>query len=274
MKKHKLIIFIYLLVAGCDEKVDYYDFNGVFIECYDESNPFSYDLDNVIYTPGKTFIFDYRVYKKDDGLAYQFHDSARESTYPPDYWKLNQKSTGDNRMIAQLHMTVLKNKLQKLDQGDGAQSQISYQFMYVDSSFLTTKSRTGLVENPTNIWMHPVRYNNLAILQLTPFPFVKFPITLDEEYNWFLDIGQHYGSPLWAEWNGNIRNLCGYKVAEKKEIITAFGLLECYVIHARGDSPVGSSKAEFLFSEQYGFVQMNYICVNGDQIKFALVEVR
>lgn len=274
MQKYILIIIIFLLVASCSQKVDYYDFNGVFIERYDESNPFSYDLDNVIYTPGKSFIFDYEVYKKGDELAYQFCDTSRDSTYPPDYWALNKRSTDNNRMIAQLHMNVLKNKSQDLDQGDGAQSQISYQFKHIDSSFLATKSRTGLVENPRNIWMHPVRYNNLAILQLTPFPFVKFPLTLDEEYEWFLDIGQHYGSPLWAEWNGNISHTCHYQVKEKKEINSALGQLKCYVIHARGVSPVGSSKAEFLFSEHYGFVQMNYVCVNGDVIKFSLVDVR
>jgi len=126
---------------------------------------------------------------------------------------------------------------------------------------------TGLIENEKNIWLHPPREFLFRILELNPFPYIKYPFQIGHTWNWDLEIGGQWGDKRWKEWTGNITNKYQYKITDKKTISTAIGALECYVIESEAKSELGTTKLTSYFNEQFGFVKLDYTNIDSSTIE-------
>lgn len=53
--------------------------------------------------------------------------------------------------------------------------------------------KTGAIENEERVWMHPPRRNVLAILELAPFPELRFPIEVGKSWTSTLNLYEGWG---------------------------------------------------------------------------------
>ena len=64
-----------------------------------------------------------------------------------------------------------------------------------------------------NIWLHPPREGLFKILEINPFPYIKYPLEIGNSWEWdFLEPGSNWGDERWLTWNGTLDILCEYEI--------------------------------------------------------------
>ncbi len=142
-------------------------------------------------------------------------------------------------------------------------------YKYTDGS----NSITGVVENSKNLWMHPPRAGVFRLLEILPFPYVKFPIKVGDKYAWKLTIGDHYADSSLVYWTGSIENKMSYQVKSIDYLKTEFGALKCAKVNAKAESRIGISMADFWYNQEYGFVKMRFEALDSSILILELNEV-
>ncbi len=134
---------------------------------------------------------------------------------------------------------------------------------------------TGVTENDTVLWIHPYRFGAYRILELSPFPMVKYPLRTGSTWQWGVTApGSAYGSKAWVEWEGQKRFLSTYRVAGRQTVNTPLGPLDCYEVRAVCTSDFGETRLRLYFNRRYGFVRMHYDNINGTAMHLELIEER
>ena len=167
-----------------------------------------------------------------------------------------------------------------------SQSQIVYEYEYsvqdsldhidelikvVQADFWKKIDTTGVIENETELWIHPMRYNEFFKTELAPFPVVKFPISQEtiEKANSKIMILRNWGTYTSSE----THNEYSYLGKEKRSYLD-LDPLDCHKFHAIGFNNFhGMSEMEYFFHEDYGFLEMNIETYDDDKISFLLVEI-
>lgn len=148
------------------------------------------------------------------------------------------------------------------------QSVIEYQFYDKDGNKFGGSETTGLVDNKINLWFHPPRINIYRPLQLSPYPYIKFPICDNCDWNWEFTFGRSW---FLSSYKGNLdaaTNLCNYKVDRDSLLMTDLGKLNTKVIVAHCKSEIGNTNAEFIFSEKFGMLEMNFYSLENMSYSF------
>lgn len=242
---------------------------GVSIEYFDSLNtdPLRQTHDNIIYTLGREFTFDYvHLDTLGDSLYYNF------ATFKKRYWEYVAKEALDtsSTTVKTITLTVdLNNKTEDLI----AQTFIKYTYKNAEGEPIENRW-TGVVENKKNIWLHPPREQGFKVLEMTPFPYVKKPLKLGSSWNDKLEIGAGWGDSRWCEWDGIITNKSVYEVTDKVSLNTVYGSLKCWVIEAVGKSELGTTKLVAYFNEKIGFVKLVYTTINKNRLIFNLKSIQ
>jgi hypothetical protein len=198
------------------------------------------------------------IFRKGRQLTYRISSSAHGGTHP------------------QLDTLVLTSFGEyQPGQYDTVTTQIQVGFAYggrsaPDPSLLG--SPAGVVERDTVLWSHPPRQGPYAILELSPFPYIRLPAATGRQWSWTLTVGSHWSNPAWATWQGDIPVRSTYRITGQRTIATPLGRLTCWVTQAHATSPVGASSLETLYHPAYGFVRWTYATVNGGRIELQLVK--
>lgn len=116
------------------------------------------NLDNKIYLPGREFIYDF--YHRKGGNNYKFDFSNRE--------------TGLASCDYRLENTVFSFSYKILPGNIVGQTQAWYGYQ---GAFDTIQNFeiSGIIENKMNVWLHLPRSEMFRMLEINPFPFIKFP---------------------------------------------------------------------------------------------------
>lgn len=247
----------------------YKDTGGIMFEEFDTvPDQFAYSLDNVIYIPNKKFKCVYQYVKNGDNYCFQ---SIGEKN-----WKLIEKSLATDSVAQTIVFEILNNTSMypNLPLGNEGQSRLHFSYFNAMQRRLPIQGFTGLVENEKNIWMHPPREFLFQVLELNPFPYIKFPVVKGRKWRWQLTIGPQWGNPLWKEWDGDIVNKYKYRIIDTDyKLQTAFGELSCAVVKAFARSRIGATEATFFFHKTYGFVRFEYVNIDDSTIILDLIEV-
>lgn len=254
------IVAILIGITGCKEqkpKVNYLDDDGIMVEILDEpidGKENDYTSDNIIYKEGRIFDFKYHFENRDgDKLLYQQkilpgRSLSKEERRQFYFLVPFQDTSYDPINIISMEVT-----------GADYHNQSEIQFNYIHKSGDQIMSETtGVIENLENIWMHPPRSGMFKILELNPFPFVKFPFKKGTKWQWELGIGDGWSDPRWKEWEGSITNKYDYEITDKVNIKSPIGNLECYVIDGVANSRIGQTYLKSYFNEEHGFVKLEY----------------
>jgi hypothetical protein len=221
------------------------------------------DENNEIYKTGNVFIYDYEILQHD--VSYKL--------------KINSGSLGrrkyelvpigtDSIGVEKIHLIVLPVK----DEARTNENQT--QIAYLQEPVYDSYSSTGIVENDKNVWMHPIRIGFFNSLQTAPFPFVKKPLEIGFQWTDQMIIGQAWGNGAWGEWEESLLLTYDYSIVRKEILETKIGQIQCYVIDGIAKSNIGNTKLRSYFSEEYGFVRLEYELLNDLKINMWLIETK
>lgn len=232
---------------------------GLFVEKFDSlnTNENRYNADNKIYLPKLKFKYRYSIIQ--DGKE-RFVNSFRKG------WAFVNKSD-TSALENYFEIEVLYGNPMKQYVSDYYQTAIK--FSYADGY----NSITGLIENSRNLWLHPPRAGVFSILQLSSFPYIKYPIKKNNAYSWSLISGSHYSDKRFLKWEGNLNTNTNYEVSSIEKINTDLGVLECYIIDGRSVNELGTGITQLYYNNKYGFVKIEFTSIDGTQINIELIEV-
>jgi hypothetical protein len=224
------------------------------------TNPDRYSLDNKVYTINRKFVFDYYILRKGDTVKIK---CPKIGTPDGDFqrdWQFIPKTTVDPDKIETISITVLPGITNTNQTG------LKYEYQYhPEVMFDTFSSRSGVIENEVNTWMHPHRDKYFMILELNPFPYIQQPFKKGTRWTWELQIGDHWRDERWKMWNGTITNSYDYVITGRQNLKTPVGDLDCWVVESTATSSIGSTGLTAFYNENLGFVKLDYR--NVDQSK-------
>lgn len=250
-------------------------FNGVFVEEIPSFNqdPNRYNADNKIYLPGKEFVYGY-YYETADGKQLLAQNILDDSIPTSKAWQFVFAEQYNTLTITDIILTV--------QDGMGLLAQVrpGYNRTTVDINYKMPvglgdfREIVGIIENEQGVWIYPPRQKVFGVLAMNPQPYIKAPYEVGNQWNWTFMVGAAYSDLRWIEWGGQLINECAYKITSKKMVDTPMGEMECFEVNAFGLNRLGRTQLTSYFNEEYGFVKMNYLNVDGSKIIILLKEVR
>ncbi|MEK6493348.1 hypothetical protein [Myroides odoratimimus] len=214
------------------------------------------DVDNTIYKVGRTFYYSYMIKSKEGNNLFIDAKDAENLT-----------SVKDEALPNQFKMEVID--LIKGKRTNKRQTEIRYSF----EPMTDFRSSTGLVENGHNVWLHPMRSHFFKALETAPFPYVHLGKSVGNTWSDQMRIGDYWSNPVWGEWKGKLLLDYTYRIEKQEMVSTALGDLSCLKVVSTAKSTLGETELVSYFSEQYGFVKMEYKLLTGLKIVIDLVKV-
>ncbi|WP_020404187.1 hypothetical protein [Gracilimonas tropica] len=213
---------------------------------------------NIIYPVGASYTYSYQYYKSDgEPMNFRFIENGWEFVEPT------------AEVVNKITLSVRSGLKPFSDwYPDYNQTVFTYQLSNKESYELT-----GLIENEANLWLHPPREGLFKIMQLNPFPFVAYPLEKGNKWEWSVQIGNSFADKRWATWEGIITGKTTYEVTDHKIMDTPWGKLETWIITAEAVNELGKTSMRAVFNYSLGFLEMNFVNIDGSEITFKLEEV-
>lgn len=133
----------------------------------------------------------------------------------------------------------------------------------------THDENTGQIKDTGSNWIHPPRIEYFKVLQMNAYPYF---IDNEQEWNYDLNFGDHWGDKRWMTWKG--RNIAYSKYQLKDTINYDLGnqKIECFEILATTKiEALGETETVFYYNEEFGFVYMLFKTINNKYIEFKMI---
>jgi hypothetical protein len=220
-----------------------------------------YNHNNVVFKVGTEFIYTYEHITNDNKIQYFKKTNGNRG------WEFVDSDSIDFSTLQTIKISVADGNPMSNSIPDYNQTNLKY-VIFDESSY----SMSGVIENEANLWMHPPRDYYFRILELNPFPYIKAPYKIGNEWNWSLTIGDGWADERWKLWDGKIENVYSYRISDKQTIKTNFGEIDCFIIESKANSRIGETKLISYFNNKYGFVILDYTNIDGSKTKLELIE--
>lgn len=274
-----IIILLILLINSCEiqKKTKYriWKDGSIFSEKFDKKyfNENKYTENNVIFTVGRTFIFDY-YYENILGQRYLFNKN--KSLWEDPFGRAYDFSIIKDTIL----QTITEIRIKaiwglgpfKLDSPPYDQTVINIQY-YNNQKQILIDEHTGAIENEKNLWIHPPRCGIFRILELNPFPFIQFPYKIGNKWQDSIIVPNSYADKKWKEWEGFITCTSSYEIIDIKEMNTSLGIFKCYVIKSSANSELGKSELISYYNPKLGFIRLDYINIDNTKIVLELKRI-
>ena len=273
------MVLLSTVLMSCNEKTkeikkDYVLINQdrISVEKFDSTNVDEnrYTENNLTFKEGSIFTYDFEhITPNMEKFLYTWDENDKDYMTA---WKFVPIDSLNENTIQKVAITV-KPGLDPMigNNPDYNQTVIQYNYL-LENGKAPFLSSTGVIDNEDNIWMHPPRDKYFRILELNPFPYIKAPFEIGNEWNWDLEIGDGWSDDRWKVWEGQIENKYHYKITDRKTLKTDLGEIECFVIESTAKSRIGETKLTAYFHVKYGFVQLNYTNIDGSKTNLKLSE--
>jgi hypothetical protein len=265
IRKTKLLYLLLIVVlSSCNRVVDFSD--------ADKDNPLSRNDDNVIFQSGKMFRYSVR-YVDPKGLEKvvlmnQFNLDD-DNSYP--VVNIDSSFAYQQDQVKSISIFVEEAQVDNVTNPD--QTTIRYQYYDGLGELIPFDSKTGVIDNQFNIWLHPPRTSSFKILNLSAYPFVKFPLQIGKKWEYELKVGKYWGHPDFGkEWTKDVLLFTHtYEVKDKEKLTIGGKVIDCFHIQAQTESEIGTSSSNFYYNEKYGFVVMEFNNLNGSEMQFEII---
>src|SRR2546423_3903264 len=195
-----------------------------------------FNLDNNIYKPGIEFKFSYQIIKNGDTLLVKVDKTGDTKT---SNWTFVKQQNADSLTIHYLSFKILEG-YGGLDHLFPDYSQTVIQQNYYSNNSLLFDGTTGLIENMYNVWLHPFRGKYFSVLELSPFPYMKFPAKRGSNWKWILnEISERWSDKRIIEYSGKQQANYEYKITGTKTLNTSLGKLNCVIIEGVANTSLG-----------------------------------
>lgn len=219
------------------------------------------DSNNNIYQPGSVFIYDYEIIKDKKPLKL----ATNRGMFAYSEFKLTPAKS-DNVEVDNIHLIV-----QPVSNGNRTNKNQT-EIAYIQGPAFSSMSSTGAVENESNVWIHPIRVGFFRSLETAPFPYIKYPLVIGKKWNDQMKIGENWSDELWGTWQGNLSLAYDFEITDKKKLLTDLGEIECYVVSSSAKSDMGVTNLTSYFSEEFGFVRLEYRLLNNLRVNMWLID--
>ena len=247
---------------------------GIFVEDFPDTmkDPERYNRDNKIYRTGRSFIYEI-IYKDKSGQQYFFEVPDANNVRS---WQLVPAEKANKNTIKKIRMVVQQGLEPYIDRDPQFNmSVLGIEFM-MDNDFMEQKLLSTLVENEKNLWITPPRDFIFKVLELSPYPFVWFPVEKRRPWVWKRGISDRWSDPAWMEWKGRLKANYKYTNHGHRLVRTKFGDRRCYELHAM--AALGKeqriTKLNMLFNQDLGFIKLDYLNIDSSTLVLNLVEVQ
>ena len=248
------------------------DDGGVFVEQFDpeNTNENRYTANNLVFREGTQFTYLYEHITADNDTLY--FEQATDTDDWAASWRFVSSDSANKNTVKKIKVLV-EPGLQPVIKTtpDYNQTVVTYEYL-TENGRVVSNSTSGVIENEGNVWMHPPRDHYFEILELNPFPFIKTPYEVGNDWNYSLIIGDTWGNQRWKTWEGTIKDQCHYQIVNKKRVPTVFGDLTCHVTASVAKSRLGETKLTSYFNPEYGFVKLHYTNIDGSKTHLELIE--
>ncbi len=130
------------------------------------------------------------------------------------------------------------------------------------------KTVTGIIENEDEIWMHPFRSNQYSFTEVAPFPEINLPLEIGKTWTGGLSIMDG-----WGDWE-HTRGSFAYEVVSREDVEVPYGrVLNAWKIQSTATYPFGTSKLDYWFDDELGFVKKEYENYGGQRLTIVLEEI-
>lgn len=124
----------------------------------------------------------------------------------------------------------------------------------------------GIIENIQQVWIHPIRFNQFLWTETIAYPQCMLPLSVNKSWTGQTTIP----TGTWGDWQGaTISNQ--YTVVGKQNFELEGKVLDCWEVQCTSELVGAKAHLNFLFHEDFGFVQMHYTHYSGDQVWFDMV---
>lgn len=226
-----------------------------------------YTADNKIYTPNLERVYSY-VYANGDTAGFVIWEPTKEELQ----LKVLHLNDIDSSLVHRVKMSVEPDMSIKEGATDYNRTVVKYEYISQAGQVLGT-DYTGMVENEENIMLPPPNQELFKMLEMNPYPFVKFPLEMGKKYTWEQTVSDTWGNDLWKSWEGDLENKCTYRVDGHKYFETPLGEIKCYLIQGEVENRLGRSQLTAYYHEEFGFVQLDYTNIDGSILFIQLEEI-
>lgn len=238
------------------------------------SNPLNDD--NIIFLPSHTYKYSYKYIRSGQELKFKvFFNKKCIEDHTISCIDYAIDSLSSKYTIDYINLLVFKNTAD--NDLSNTQTIIKYDYFNNSGGSILYGEQTGVVEDSTQIFLHPPRSFNFSITEFAPFPYLKLPLEIGKRWNGELHIPSYWitKAKLDIEMPTNSTTIMishEYSVMGKERIETPLGPLDCFIIKAEGLSDFGTSTLMMYFNETHGFIKLDYLFFTGEELKLSLVE--
>ena len=226
-----------------------------------------YNKDNKIYRVGRSFYFNFQYKDKSGKILW-----AKVKSYTNfDDFDIVSKASPSKNCITGFRAVVQPGRkpFSNLN-NDFNKSVLAYEYLLPNGVF-DQVALIPMVENPKNIWIVPPRNFLLKVLELSPYPYVKFPLDTIKKWYYRKTVSDKWGDERWMQWKGPTEaRYTYYNKGRRLANHPYLGEISVYYIRGIGSIKGKTSSVDFYFNEEYGFVQMNYLNVDSSRISIVL----
>ena len=232
-----------------------------------------YNADNQIFKDGRTFVYDYVMTRK-NGQVVICKIIKQKGIPMQKAWTFLPIEERDQDCVSTLDVLVMGGGSPMLKYLSNKKMTFLAFLLQMPSGTAQGIKNLGMVENSQNVWMPNPAGRIFNVLQSAPFLFIQQPYELGHKWNWSTEVPSQYSDPRWGDWQENEKMDFEYEITGKKSLETAFGILECWEVSAKGTGLIGQSSLVTYFHEQYGFVQMTYRNIDESTMVMKLLEIK
>ena len=190
-----------------------------------------------VYTKGE-YIFSVKTYK--NGIQKDFKFSAKESESKSQF-DFKSRYPQVNK-VAFIGLQITGNKLKN--------KQEMIHWNYYDPNFnRLSQETTGLIQNASRVWLHPPRLEFFRMLELNPFPEIRFQKPL---WDTKLEVGDSWADERWKTWEGKLIIISKYNYFKTKNKVVA-----------EAHTGVGKTQLNLIFDPTFGFKTIDFTTING-----------
>lgn len=125
---------------------------------------------------------------------------------------------------------------------------------------------TGIVEDENKIWLHPPRFDDYyEFTEYSAFPEIKKPVSIGGTWSTTLMLGTYATDESGSKLNAT------YKI-ERVDTLNKNPVNRKVTILGQGESGLGIYKNLMTFTDELGFIEMNYTKENGQRLMITLIE--
>ncbi len=219
----------------------------------DSSNLVS--LDNRIYLSSRQFKYSVAITK--NGVPqnlYIFNNlkNFMQGKNSIDYIVTEKKLSYPYCLVDNLVLTVFRTNGYMGSFGN-QQTIIKYDYCSGEKRIFLAE-KTGVVEDSTQVFLHPPRLYYFKLNFFNPYPVIKRPIQIgaDWQYNFYVPEQIGSASNGISDFNVNLK----YRIESIDSIKISMGKFSCYKINSTGRNSQVETSSQFYFNDEFGFVKI------------------